>query len=230
MEQPSGESQHKHCASPADFIFTEEILELHDPGALNDVPELSFDTEALTEPVAGCPVGVYECRGHIWSTAEIQIVFQSPFVKGCGVAVMSMERREHAEEAVRCSWDKLETSDKSAVTSPAAYQALRAQAIAVSAIEQSPYGLAALLKHVAQSSRNCNHLSVSTEEEAESVAQEIGRMAMELRLEECDSCPICLEAIAAEDAVMRCHGATGGHHRLHHYFHADCLRQWKLGQ
>ncbi|CAE7356396.1 ilvG [Symbiodinium natans] len=51
-------------------------------------------------------------------------------------------------------------------------------------------------------------------------------MAMELRLEECDSCPICLEAIAAEDAVMRCHGATGGHHRLHHYFHADCLRQW----
>lgn len=42
----------------------------------------------------------------------------------------------------------------------------------------------------------------------------------------CDDCPICYEAISADDAAMRCAGGGAGNGAGRHYFHKECLGNW----
>ena len=191
------------------------------------VHEVNFQAEELTAPLAEWgALGFHESRHRrTWGeTAEIQIVLQSPAERGRGILLMTVERFEDAEAAIRNIWDKLGSSDRSALQGSDAYRALRGQPQVVTEAENNACGTAALLKYAAQ---NHAHLLASTGDAAD-IVKEISKMTMDLRVQECGSCPICLEDITAADAVMRCCGAGGGQHQLHHYFHADCLRQWML--
>ncbi|CAE7529052.1 ilvG [Symbiodinium sp. CCMP2592] len=226
-------SNQTQCPSAADFIFVgERGLELAPPGDSSDysaslilagadaLREISFDDDTFSAPVADCVLGVCACSDS-WNplaAADFQIVLPSPKKRGKGVVLMAVSHSEDAEAAVRNIWEKLEESEQLAMKRSHAYRTVRARGGAVAAMEKSHYNVVAFLK---LASNDC--LRASTDE---ALVQEIGRLAMELRVKECDSCPICLEAIAAEDAVMRCSGAGGGLHQLHHYFHAECLREW----
>ncbi|CAE6933614.1 ilvG [Symbiodinium sp. CCMP2456] len=227
-------SQQTQRPSAADFIFVGDCgLELVHPGDYSDcsaslnqtgadaLREVSFDSDTFSAPVADCVLGVCTCS-ETWSplaATEFQIVLQSPEERGKGVVLMAVFSSEDAEAAVRNIWEKLELSEQLAMKSSDAYRSVRARVGAQAAVEKSHYDVVAFLKLLVS-----KDFCLPTADEA--LVQEIGTLALDLRVKECDSCPICLEAIAAEDAVMRCSGAGGGLHQLHHYFHAECLREW----
>ncbi|CAE7948081.1 ilvG, partial [Symbiodinium sp. KB8] len=227
-------SQQTQRPSAADFIFVgERGLELVHPGDYSDYSaslnqaeadalcEISFDDDAFSAPVADCVLGVCTCS-ETWNplaATEFQIVLQSP-QRDKGVVLMAVWHSEDAEDAVRNIWEKLEVSEQLAVKGSDAYRSVRARVRALAEVEKSHYHVLAFLKLLVSN----DYIRRAPADEA--LVQEIGKLALDLRVKECDSCPICLEAIAAEDAVMRCSGAGGGLHQLHHYFHAECLREW----
>ena len=215
----------------------ERGLELVHPGDYSDYSaslnqaeadalcEISFDDDAFSAPVADCVLGVCTCS-ETWNplaATEFQIVLQSP-QRDKGVVLMAVWHSEDAEDAVRNIWEKLEVSEQLAVKGSDAYRSVRARVRALAEVEKSHYHVLAFLKLLVSN----DYIRRAPADEA--LVQEIGKLALDLRVKECDSCPICLEAIAAEDAVMRCSGAGGGLHQLHHYFHAECLREWILGR